>query len=293
MARITDARMKLIWTISIALFVIFLVIGIISFFGILPSAILIIDDWIIIGIIVMIGPPAIAYWTNQRWYDGIDENLPQVLRDIADAQRTGLSLTRAVTESSKRAYGPLTPELEKMASKISWGVSFEESLESFAESANTPLVRRSSILILEAERYGGASEDIFDSAHSHTSELLTLRKERLGQMKPYLYTVYMAFLVFLFVCIILVMTFFVPLAGFAEAGIAGAAGSPFGTVDVEFYKRLFLHMLMIEALFGGLVAGQMGEGNMKSGLKHSLILLTLGYVSYKAIVYLNLVPLLF
>jgi flagellar protein FlaJ len=40
-------------------------------------------------------------------------------------------------------------------------------------------------------------------------------------------------------------------------------------------------MSIIQAFFGGLVAGKMGEGTMSAGLKHSVILLACGYIAFK------------
>jgi len=40
-------------------------------------------------------------------------------------------------------------------------------------------------------------------------------------------------------------------------------------------------MTLIQAFFGGLVAGKMGEGTINSGLKHSLILMLCGYMALK------------
>jgi flagellar protein FlaJ len=43
-------------------------------------------------------------------------------------------------------------------------------------------------------------------------------------------------------------------------------------------------MSSIQAFFGGLVAGKMGEGTVGGGLKHSVILLVIGYLAFKFIV---------
>jgi flagellar protein FlaJ len=40
-------------------------------------------------------------------------------------------------------------------------------------------------------------------------------------------------------------------------------------------------MTAIQAFFGGLVSGKMGEGTINAGLKHSLILMLCGYVALK------------
>jgi flagellar protein FlaJ len=40
-------------------------------------------------------------------------------------------------------------------------------------------------------------------------------------------------------------------------------------------------MAVIQAFFGGLVAGKMGEGTVSAGLKHSLMLMVCGYLALK------------
>ncbi|MCK5046645.1 MAG: hypothetical protein KAS22_08695, partial [Candidatus Heimdallarchaeota archaeon] len=58
---------------------------------------------------------------------------------------------------------------------------------------------------------------------------------------------------------------------------------------LESYKILFLHMTIVEGLFSGLVAGKMGEGKAKSGLKHSSIMVLIGWITYKLTIELKLI----
>lgn len=254
------------------------------------------SDFIAIGILLAIAPPSIIFFIDSRWREGIDANLPNLLRDIADAQRTGLSLPRAISESSKRNYGPLTPELKKMAAKISWGIPFDQAMSSFTETADTELNNRAAILILEAQRSGGVVEDIFESAQKHVEDILALRKERLGSMRPYIWIIYAAFFIFLLVIVILFQTFFYPMTEmyieFQDVGLGGdQMGLPPQVLDS--YMILFLHMTLIEGLFSGLVAGKMGEGKAKSGLKHSAIMVLLGWIAYKVFIELRLITISF
>ena len=249
------------------------------------------SDFIALGILIAIAPPSIAFYIDSHWRDGIDSNLPNLLRDIADAQRTGLSLPRAITESSKRNYGPLTPELKKMAAKISWGIPFDQAMRSFTNYADTELNNRAAILILEAQRSGGVIEDIFDSAQKHVEDILALKKERLGQMKPYIWIIYAAFFIFLLVIVVLFQTFFYPMSEmYLEFQDVGFGGQSMGLPPqiLASYTILFLHMTIIEGLFSGLVAGKMGEGKASAGLKHSTIMVLVGWISYKIFIELRL-----
>jgi flagellar protein FlaJ len=40
-------------------------------------------------------------------------------------------------------------------------------------------------------------------------------------------------------------------------------------------------MTTIQAFFGGLIAGKMGEGTISAGLKHSLIMMIVGFLVLK------------
>ena len=226
--------------------------------------------------------PALAYHSDRKWRDDIDDHIPSLLREISDAQKTGLPLPRAILEASKHQYGALTPELKKMASKISWGIPFSATLRSLTVTADTPLMKRTSLLILEAERSGGAIEDVFESAHKHVSEVLGLKRERLGAMKPYTWIIYASFIVFALVMIILLYSFFQTLAiqmvDAVQSQEDPTTALPFNVAGIQL---VFFHLMVIEAIFAGLIAGKMGDGDAKIGLRHSCTLLVICYLFFK------------
>ncbi|MFW9923052.1 MAG: type II secretion system F family protein [Candidatus Thorarchaeota archaeon] len=294
MPKVPQKSQTTIWIVSISVGVLMGAIGALVWAGVLNTGGMTASDFIAFGILLTIAPPSVAVYIDDRWRSGIDANLPNLLRDIADAQRTGLSLPRAVAESSKRNYGPLTKELQKMAAKISWGIPFDQAMRAFTDMADTELNNRAAILILEAQRSGGVIEDIFDSAQKHVEDILALRKERLGSMKPYIWIIYAAFIIFMLVIVVLFQTFFYPMTemyeNFQNIGIGGLTmGLPRTTLDS--YKVLFLHMVVLEGLFSGLVAGKMGEGKAKTGLKHSTIMVFSGWIVYKLTIELQVIVL--
>jgi flagellar protein FlaJ len=44
---------------------------------------------------------------------------------------------------------------------------------------------------------------------------------------------------------------------------------------------LFAHAAMIQGIFSGLVAGQMGEGSAIAGLKYSAIMLLIAWIAFR------------
>lgn len=242
-------------------------------------------DMTLLTLISILILPAYYYRKDNNWKEKIDEHLPNLLREISDAQKVGLPLPRAVIEASKRQYGPLTEELQLMAAKISWGIPFSQGLREMQRNIQTPLFDRTSILILEAEKAGGQTDEIFDSAYVHVNELLGLKRERLAAMSSYKWIIVVAFLVFAFVIVILLNSFFITLAKqSAQLSSSNSSGlSSFGGLPLHLasLQLLFYHLLLIEGLFAGLIASKMSTGRYTQGLFNSIYLLILAWGIFK------------
>lgn len=231
------------------------------------------DEFFLFAVLVAITPLAILDYVDYEWRKAVDEHLPDLFRSIVQAQETGMTLPQALEEASKRNYGPLTAEMRKMTAQISWGMPFEEALLAFGKRVNTVLVQRTVPLIIEAGRSGGHVEKVFDPMGKFIQTTLLLEKERRTQTRPYVAIIYVAFFVFLFTIILLFKSFFVSVEGLPMLGTA--------VMTPEAMEHIFFDMMMGQSFFGGLVAGKMGEGTISAGLKHSILLLVLGYIALK------------
>jgi len=231
------------------------------------------DEFIFFGLLTVISPIAILNYIDYKWRKAVDEHLPDLFRSIVQAQKIGMTLPKALEEAAERNYGPLTPELKKMTVQISWGASFEEALLAFGRRVGTVLSLRTVPMIIEASRSGGSVEKIFDPMGKFVQTTILLEKERKTQTRPYTAIIYVALFVFLFTIVILFKTFFTDVEGVALFSVP--TSSP---ADL---KRIFLHLTLVQGFFSGLVAGKMGEGSVSAGLKHSLVMMLLGFVVLK------------
>ena len=259
-------RITCVVSVALALAIIFL--DVFVFWGTLTF-----DELVFFAIIAAIFPLAILTYVDYRWRRGIDEHLPDLFRSIVQAQETGMTLPQALEEAAKRDYGSLTAELRKMTAQISWGMSFEEALLALGKRVNTVLVQRTVPMIIEASRSGGHVEKVFDPMGKFIQTTLLLDRERRTQTRPYIAIIYVAFFVFLFTIVLLFKSFF---ASVEQLPMLGSA-----LMTPEDLRRMFFHMTTIQAFFGGLVAGKMGEGTITAGLKHCLIMMLCGYIASK------------
>ncbi|NWF87177.1 type II secretion system F family protein [Candidatus Bathyarchaeota archaeon] len=268
MPKIEKHIKKIVWIASVLLAAAIILFAYFMFWG--SSTF---DEFIFFAFIAGVFPPAVLNYVDYRWRKAIDEHLPDLFRSVVQAQETGMTLPQALEEASKRNYGQLTPELRKMTAQISWGLTFEEALLAFRRRVNTMLVQRTVPLIIEASRSGGRVEKVFDPLGKFIQTTLLLDKERRNQTRPYIAIIYVAFFVFLFTVILLFKSFFVSIEGLPILGT--------GVMSPREMQRIFFHMTLIQAFFGGLVAGKMGEGTINTGLKHSLIMMFCGYIALK------------
>lgn len=242
-------------------------------------------DFFVAAILIGIGPYGWYAAREARRTEAIDQKFPEFLRDLAESQRAGMTLTEAVLTASKGQYGMLTPEIRKMAAQIEWGVSFSDALERFAKRVNTPLIGRTVSLVIQASNAGGNVVDVLTAAADDSREIQQIVKERTQSMSIYVMIIYIAFAVFIGVIAVLNAQFIPEVAKAVEkADGVSIGGLNFRKFDQDDFKILFFHAAVIQGLGGGIVGGVMSQGKMVHGLRHSFILVAIAWVLFRLVI---------
>lgn len=228
---------------------------------------------IILIVLAFLVFPNFMEFAYQNWRRKIDEALPVLLTDISAEVKTGISLDRALDIASTKDYGPLQAELKKLQTQLQLGVPFETAVENLVRRVKTTMVKRTFGLLVQANRAGGKIEELLDIIQADSNELFLLDKERRSALRPYVVVIYIAFGVFVAVTVILVDSFFKQvLSASGGTTVSFGNGSGLSGLNLPTVKSLFLQMALIEAIFGGLGAGKLGEGSFTAGFKHVLIM---------------------
>ena len=224
-----------------------------------------------IAIAVLVGAalPSLFLHLEGRRKRLIDQALPRLLEDLAESQEAGMTLLQSITESSKRKYGPISEELNILASQLTWGVQFEDAFRDFAERIGTDLNTKVSVLLLEAVRLGGDLKTAFRSTAEFVRKMIELREERETQLRPYMMVIYVSTLIFTLVVVLMWQSLFKVMA---EQSSSGFMRLP---LTLEEYRAYLFDLGIIEAILGGFAVGKLSLGVTLYGLKHSLVLLTL------------------
>ncbi len=220
-----------------------------------------------------------------------EEMFLEFTRDLVESVRSGTSISKSIMNVRTKDYSSLNPYINKLANQISMGIPVKEALDNFSNSVQSRVISRAITLIQEAERAGGKIETILESVASSVGQIEKLRKERKAAIYNLTVQGYIVFMIF--IAIMLVMQFKIlpittELGGIQELD-SGGSGAGFGTnlfggvmgtgggtaLSQEDMARAFMYLLITQGFFAGLVIGKVSEGNIRAGLKHSFVLVSL------------------
>lgn len=247
-------------------------------------------DFLAFGLMAMSGPYGFYMTYRHKKIKDIESRLPDFLRDVAEAGRFGMTLAESVKVSSRGRYGKLTPEIRRMAAQIEWGVPAADAMRLFAERVNTPLVNRMMSIIIKANDAGGSVADVLTMvAHDAREAMLNENKRKIA-MSTYMVVTYIAFMVFIATIFILNATFLPKMeeAGRQVAEGAEAAGitnlpATIKTDIIPKVQLIFVIAVVIHAFGDGILAGVLQDGRISNGLRHSFIMLIIGFVGTRVI----------
>lgn len=241
-----------------------------------------IDDYLIFTVLIALTAYSVFTEIYFRRVMKIGANFPEFLNRLSSLHASGLTLPGAISSLRKSELGVMNTEIRRIDGDIKWGGSVTEAMERFGQRIKTKLIARAATLIKAASESSGNIKETLSIAATDGLVSKTLNQERRSAMMPQIIVIYITFFIFLYVASIIVTGFLsaVPELPAEQAVAAAQAGISIAGVDVELSKRLFFHASAILGFFSGLVAGTMGEGNVRLGLKHSLIMLLIGYIAF-------------
>jgi flagellar protein FlaJ len=273
---------RLLFTIGTVAMAFFLFLAVLDAIGGLETGLEWID-WVAIGLMAFCGPYGFYSTYQFKRIRDIESRLPDFLRDVAEGGRFGMTLAESIKVSSRGRYGRLTPEIQRMASQIDWGVPATDAIKLFIDRADTPLIRRMTSIVIKANDAGGNVADVLEMVAHDARETLLNRNERSIAMSTYTVVIYVAFAVFLATIFILNSTF---LPRMVEAGTQISEDAPdIGGVPVQVQadvvpqvQLIFVIAVVIHAFGDGILAGVLQDGRIANGFRHSFIMLLLGLI---------------
>ena len=274
-----DRRARLmVWasslSVALLLYILFYILGVLR-----PTELYLIpldqrvNNSLALTLLAAILPPSIVEFNNIRWLRGVDRNIPLLLRDLAEAVRSGETLIRALEEAAERDYGPISRYLERAMVRLSLTSDLEASLRWMGEQLVRPSAMRMATILIEASESGGRVVEILEAAVSLFNQIAEYRGEREAQTRPYILLAYMGSIIFMVIAYVILFQFLAPLSTAAENPEMMGVPIVQNVLDISYYKSILFWASVMESIFGGLIAGKISSGKLAAGLIHSSILL--------------------
>ena len=238
--------------------------------------------WVIGAFFEVSVPFAFYSYFEHKRVESIEEHFPDFLRDIAEFKRSGVTLSQAVQNASTNDYGQLSPEVKKVALELSWGISFEDSMDRLIHRVESQMLDRSISIITAAQAAGGEVTTILETVSSDLRKLKELEAERKSKLSVYTMTIYAIYLLLLFIIVVLTESLVPAIPKMQVAGEFLGGGTS-GTITEFEFRELLFQVTLLEAFFAGLISGEMGEGKLSAGIKHSIVLVLISLLAFQLV----------
>jgi flagellar protein FlaJ len=231
------------------------------------------DHIIVFAILVAIIPFSIDSFMEKRKLQKREVAFSEFLYKLSELMRGGIDPVKGFINLSKTNLGAISTHAQNAASSMVLGKSFDESMHRMSESMNSRLVARYIDVVVQAAYTGGNVADLLFRTSEDMRSVIAIQREKEANLKQYIVIFYLAQGIIVMLTYILSTSLLPLIQGVGMEMLGGA-----GLSDIDF-ERGFFHMIILNALFGGLIIGQITEGEIKHGFKHSAILIALSYVA--------------
>ncbi|APH39751.1 type II secretion system F family protein [Methanohalophilus halophilus] len=236
------------------------------------------DHIIIYALLIAIIPFAIDTFIQKKKLRQQEIAFSEFLFKMAELMRGGIDPVKAVIDLSKSDLGAIDKPIKNAATKLVLGHPFEYAMEGVAEELKSKLVSKYNNVIVQAAYTGGNVADLMQRTSEDMRAVIGIEREKEGNLKQYVVIFYLAQGVIVLL-IYLLSTSLLPM-------IQGAGSEALGSdaiTNIDFQLGFF-HLIMINATFGGLIIGQISEGDIKHGFKHTAVLVVVSYLACTSLI---------
>jgi flagellar protein FlaJ len=280
------------------------------FLGYLSKDVGVFANLLIISTFASFATFAFFEYRHYREWKEKEEKLPLFLHDLTETLASGLPLHKAIKIVSENDYGSLSKDIRYLANQITWNVPINKVLERLSERMKRNKKISTAFKILkEAYISGGNTVAVLTSLSESLDMLQQIEKERKSILNQYTLMIYAISFIFLGV-VVMINKVLLPIFANPQLTGMGAGGLSIGVSDPcsacsgtscnicnlfsflgynfiglqagkpYYYVSIFFLVSLIQAIFSGIVAGQISEGSAKAGIKHSIILTSVVIAAY-------------
>ncbi|MDG6217868.1 MAG: type II secretion system F family protein [Candidatus Thermoplasmatota archaeon] len=280
----SDIPMQIILVISLLVTLLLFIIGFLSFIGMTDTSFTGLTgfDLMVFAVLSAIGPIGFYNYIKTKRIMEIQDHLPDFLREICGSTASGMTVFDAIISAAQADHGKLSPEIQRIAAQLSWGISVHDALKNFAKRINTDVVKRMTITINKALEIGGNTSSVFEAAAKEIDQAKRVEMQRKAEMSMYSIVIFISFFVFLAVILIINKTIFTAIFDLQDQMAGQAIGNmQIARIDEDLLKYSFFSFVLVQSIGGGLLGGFMMDGRLSSGVRFGFILVLVSFFVFK------------
>ncbi len=224
----------------------------------------------------------IDFFNELKRQKEIEQKFLEFIRALVSTVRSGLPIPQSIVSIADEDYGALNSHVKKLKNQLEIGIPLHNALITFSEDTGNSIIKRSVSIVIEAEKSGGDIEDVLESVVESVVSVKKMKEERKAEAYSQIVQGYIVFFVFIAIMLVLQLKLFPQLTkmsgsfgsalGGLGVGLMGGVSGEGGALNLD---RIFLGLVLIQGFFAGIMIGKFSEGDLKQGLFHSIILMTL------------------
>lgn len=247
--------------------------------------------WVYLPIIGTLSPLAVFERQKHKTVFSLFESFPEVLRNIASANDTGLTLMESIKSTISERNTLMDQELTLVYQKTSVGIPLERALVDMNNVYEYPPIARVIRLISEAQRSSEELSKVLGATITTTENRLEIMKQQRRQTQIQAGIICFSTLIMLGM-VLMLDRFFIDLlisgtageiATSAEAGTNPSAAAQGETeevslssgIDADIATVIFFHGATMHAIFSGFIAGYLKENRLVAGAKYAIPLMVI------------------
>jgi len=233
---------------------------------------------IILAIILAIGWYVFQYMLDSRILTRtkqVEEVLEDYLRYVSENLKGGMSFDAALWNSVKPEFGVLSEEIQLCTKKVMTGTPLEIALTEFTSKYDSPMLKRSFDIIIEAMQGGGKISEILDDLVDNLQGLKELKQEMITTNISY--TIFInAVVLFITPLLFALATQFIVILNAVGEKVGGATSGQQGgglggfsfsgaALSIDQFKNFALIVLVVNSIGAAVLTSIINKGDWKQG----------------------------
>jgi len=213
--------------------------------------------------------PFLAYQKMEKMNTSAERATPSVLRDIAEARKTGLPPERCIEHAFRRkGYDVFAGVLDRAVSQLKWGVPLRNITSHIRKEVSSWFVLINFQTLIEVIDSGGGYPEALNTLAEYSDKMYNVEKEKKEMLKPYVMIAFMITGITAFTTLVVIDSF----GGMADDLVLGAGAKAGGDAQKDNMRDMFGASIVFQAYLVGLFLGKITTGSFAGGLKSSILL---------------------